>query len=171
MACATALAVASLGYAQASKNQKDTKGSSIPSANCPIAMTAKYGTGGGLEVVQGAPQHRGIGQELHIRITNAKLAVVSAVRITVQGWNGQGRTVPAQEMDLGQAGASRKMILAMTIAPRQTVDKYVWVNGLTSVDSIYLDAVLYQDGSSWEPKASAACRVVPDPLMLISKKK
>ena len=139
-------------------------------------MRAEYGTGGGLQAMKGGATHSGIGQQMQLMLDNPKPAAISAIRITFHGWDGTGRTLPAEstapavEANSSYANASRTLDLTVSIDPQKSADMLVWVSGLTAVDSIDLDSVSYADGSNWEPQGSQACRIVPDMTMLISNR-
>lgn len=140
-----------------------------PNMSCPVFMQAKHGADGTTVMAAGGA-HRGIGQQLQLTLSNSKLAKISAIRITVNGWNVKGRTLPAIETTSSYATASRTLDLTPSLSVNTTADMDVWVSGLTAVGSIDLDSVSYSDGSSWESQASQACRIMPDPIMLISSR-
>ena len=169
------LAAAAPGHAQTGTTQTIV----LPAAgnvSCPVAMQAQYGADGGLMAVRGGATHSGIGTPLRLTLNNPKPGEISAIRITFHGWDGTGRTLPAKstapaaETNSSYANATRTMDLTVSIGPQKSADTVVWVSGLTAVDSIDLDSVSYADGSNWEPRASQACRIVPDPKMLISNR-
>ena len=158
------------GSAQTAKNQTKIIIVPVPSqVSCPVAMQAQRGADGSTMMVAGGA-HRGIGQQLQLTLNNPKLATISAIRITVHGWDVKGRTLPAVETTSSYASASRTLDLTLSIGASQTADTDIWVSGLTAVDSIDLDSVTYSDGSSWKASDSQACRIMPNPIMLISSK-
>ena len=71
----------------------------------------------------------------------------------------------------GYGTASQTLNLKVRVGPHQSAKTDVWVKGLTSVDSIDLDAVSYADGLNWRATAAEPCKVIPDPKMLISSNK
>lgn len=153
------------GSAQAGKTQIIVAPSQ--NASCPIAMRALRGVDGGvLAVKDGA--HRGVGQQLQLTLSNSKLATISAIRITVNGWDVKARSFPTVKTTSSHATASRTLDLTLDLGANTTADTDVWVSGLTAVDSIDLIGVSYSDGSDWKSSASQACRIMPDPVMLIS---
>lgn len=161
--------VGASAFAQAEKPQVIV----IPPSSglsCPVAMQAQHGVDGSMRTVNDGA-HRGIGQQLELTLKNqSKRAAVSAIRIIVYGWNANGRALPAGMTNSSVGNASRKLDIKLTIHPGATAGTDVWVSGLTSVDSIELAGVRYADGSRWKAPASRACRIVPDPEMLISRR-
>lgn len=168
-AVAGLVAVAS-GSAQTAKNQTNIIIVPVPSqVSCPVAMQAQHGADGSTMMVAGGA-HRGIGQLLQFTMNNPKLATISAIRITVHGWDVKGRTLPAVETTSSYASASRTLDLTLSIGAHKTADTDVWVNGLTAVDSIDLEQVSYTDGSNWEPSTQQACHIMLNAITLISSK-
>jgi hypothetical protein len=101
-------------------------------------------------------------------------ARVTGAKVTVHGTSAKWRTVPtAPGVD---SSSDIKKTLDITFHPDATasVDDNegtatdMVLSGFTSVQSITLDSLTYADGSIWTPRAGRSCRVVPDPLMLIS---
>lgn len=139
-----------------------------PAANCPVAMSAQHGVDGSMVTVNKAPH--GIGQQLELTLNNTGNTAISAIRITVHGWNGHGRTLPAAGVSSDDTTASRTLELKVPIAPHTSTKADVWLSGLTSVDSIDLVEVHYAKGLTWRAPAVQACRIAPDGMMLISNR-
>jgi len=145
-------------------------------------MRAQHGSGGGLRLtrsgrVPAAPS--GIVQRIHLSLEggvgNAReSAKVTGAKVTVHGTSAKWLAVPTE---LGMDSSSDiKRMLDITFYPDATasVDDNegaatdMILSGFTSVQSITLDSLTYADGSIWTPQAGRACRVIPDPLMLVS---
>ncbi|HEX5234011.1 MAG TPA: hypothetical protein VFW25_01640 [Silvibacterium sp.] len=159
---------ATAGSAQTTKTQTIV----IPpqwSATCPIAMSAQHGIDGGTLAVRGGA-HKGMGQQLQLTLNNSGKSAISAVRIIMNGWNAKGRTLRALETNSSVTDASETVDLRLSVDAGKTVDTNVWVSGLTSVDSIDLVGVSYADGKNWKAAGAEACRITPDPEMLISSR-
>jgi hypothetical protein len=141
-------------------------------SSCPVALQAQHASGFGTQVLvgKGAVIDRGIGQRLQLTLSNSKTAAVSAIRITVHGWNGTGSTMPTAETSSNYATASQTVELKVNVGPHATAEVDAWVSGLTAADSIDLDEVSYAGGLSWRSSATEPCRIMPDPVMLISSK-
>ena len=164
------------GSAQTEKNQLQVFVMPLPAgAGCPIGLHAQHASGltaripvgknGSPTEAQRVPE-RERGQHLQLTLMNLKGTVVSSIRITVHGWNGTSRTIPADRADY--ATASQTLELKVSVNPEGTADVDAWVAGLTSVNAIDLDEVSYADGLNWRASDAEPCRILPDPLMLIS---
>lgn len=169
------VAAVAAGAAQSGNQQHITIPASA-NAGCPVAMKAEHSPGLGAPVLAGkggsvfpAP-YREKGQQLQLTLSNPGTSAVSAIRITVHGWNGTGRALPAQSAAQESANAERTVDVQFNVDAGQTVNVPVWVSGLSAVNLIDLVGVSYSDGSNWKPTAQQACSVVPDPLMLITKR-
>ena len=169
----TVAGLMSVGAGRA-ETAKKAAAASPAQKECPVAMTAQQAAGLSTPVMVGGapamPQTLGPRQKLQVTLTNAKLGTVAAVRIRVNGWNGAVYRVPAAKADWGKVKGSRTMELKVSLGPRASAQKDVWVQGLTSVNSIDLVSVRYTDGSTWTPTSADACSVVPDPEMLVSRR-
>ena len=161
------------GIAQ-SKSEPQTFVVTAPSpGSCPVAMQAQHSPGLSAQVPVGrsgsavAERQHGVQQHLRLALSNSKPTAIESILITVHGWSAKGRTLPASGAVSNYADALQTVDLKVNIGPHETAQTDVWVSGLTAVDSIDLMGVSYSDGSSWKASAQA-CRIVPDPEMLIS---
>jgi hypothetical protein len=163
------LAIVSTGRAETAK--KKVVASSQQQAGCPVAMVA-WQAAGNATPAMAKSQAAGSApaQRIQFKLTNAKLGAIAAVRIRVNGWNGAAHRMPTVQVNERKVTGSKTMELKVSIGPRETAETDAWVHGLTSVNSIDLMSVEYADGSSWKAKSADACSVVPDPIMLISKR-
>lgn len=161
------LATTPFGSAQADKSQAKIIAAKAQMA-CPVVLQAQHSPDGSMRTVKGEVRHEGIGQQLQIAVTNSKVAAITSIRLTVHGWSGNGRTLPAQRAD--EADGSKSVDVTLKVGPLKTADANVWVSGLTSVNAIDLIGVDYADGSNWKPTGTDACHFTPEMLMLISHK-
>jgi hypothetical protein len=147
-----------------------------PDLNCPVGVQAQHSSGLTAKVPVGkngdviAKPKGEMDQHLQLMLSNLKGTAISSIRITVHGWSGKGQTMPATGVDSSYATGSQTVELKANVEPHATAKEDLWVNGLTSVSSIDLDEVNYADGLSWRSSAAEACRIVPDPEMLISSR-
>jgi len=176
MVVVTVAGLAAAGTAQTGNSQ--TMQAVVPpvQSSCPVSMqvqhasrlTAQIRVGKNGSVI--GPDPRETGQHLQLALSNPKEAEISAIRITVYGWDGKGTVTPTVT-GAGYGTASQTLNLKVRVGPHQSAKTDVWVKGLTSVDSIDLDAVSYADGLNWRATAAGPCKVIPDPKMLISSNK
>ena len=135
---------------------------------CPVFMRAQHLSDGSL-VKTGKPTHpAGIGQWLHLMFTNPDSKQIASARLTVHGATPKGRVMQAASAQGGSSDATQSLSVAFSPGPDQSATANLWVAGMTAVESIALDSMVYSDGSTWKATDGMACRVTPDPLMLIS---
>lgn len=152
--------------------------------SCPIAMHAQQGSGTGLILARKA-QPSTVAARIHLILDDTKTSdggkLSKAVRaqVTVRGTNGKSRIQNTSRSELGVSGSGspwiEKTVQVPLIAdtssrdlPNASAD--LELPGFTSVNSIRLDSVTYADGRIWTPETSQACRVTPDPFMLVSSR-
>lgn len=154
------------------------------STGCPVSMRAEHGSGGGLVMTR---QSRSNGpsvldpvpgqpappfQRIHLILGNSTVqssagAKVVSARVTVHGTNGKWRNVPAAMGD-DSLTITKTLDVRFDRAEDGQVSSDMTLPGFTSVKSINLDTLTFSDGTIWVPEQGSACRVAPDPLMLVS---
>jgi hypothetical protein len=162
---------------------KQAKGSSettcvnvfIP--GCPIDMHVRQGIGGGMIAVDdNGVKRRDFAQRLRLFLKDLQSGksgqrIVSAI-VTVHGLNGKARWVPLADGP-GENGSLTSGNMARTLAVSMGdwgdpgVSGDFRLPGFTSIRSVDLQSVTYDDGSTWRVSAGQTCRVVPDSLMLV----
>jgi hypothetical protein len=152
----------------------------LPASTCPVAMHASQSIGKNLLAVRGNQQHVDVmAQRIHLILSNFKSPnpkpTIASAKVTVRGLSSKGRTIQTLSIQPGstQPGTSDlTRALDVTFSPdtENSVSADLLLPGFTSVKSIELNTVTYADGSNWKVSAQAACRVAPDPVMLISNR-
>ncbi len=144
---------------------------------CPVSIQASHlADGSVVKTGTGLPQvdrAKGIGQRLHLKLISPDARTISSATVNVRGWTAKGRTAQVDgSQDAGRDPALRMRTLTVPFTPGadRTATADVWTPGLTAVVSVELFAVEYSDGSSWTPEQGKTCRVVPDPLMLVTQR-
>jgi hypothetical protein len=131
-------------------------------AACPAIFTARHLSDGSM-IRTGRTHPKGIGQRLHVTLNVPHGAIAT---LAVHGFSNKGRMT---ETDSGSSpDAVRKVTVYLAPAPNGQAGGDLWAPGLTAVTSIDLVSLSYDDGSSWNAQDGHACRVTPDPMMLIS---
>lgn len=147
--------------------------------DCPVPMRARHESGGSMRYTQSGQKPEsapppGVAQRIRLILGSGKEpAGVSSARVTVRGTSVKWRTVPTSQL---LDGSDLKRTLDITFHPNATasVEEHegtsseMVLSGFTSVQFITLDSLTYADGSIWTPETGRACRVAPDPLMLVS---
>lgn len=152
----------------------------LPASTCPVAMRASQSIGENLLAVRGNQQRVDVmAQRIHLILANVKSPnskpMIATAKVTVRGLSSKGRAIQTLSIQPGsnQPGTSDlTRALEVTFSPEteNSVSTDLLLPGFTSVKSIELNAVTYADGTNWRVSAQAACRVAPDPIMLISNR-
>jgi hypothetical protein len=146
----------------------------LPAPTCPVSMHALQGTGTGLVAVRGGQPVAGFSQRIHLILTNPKSAKIAAAKVKAFGLSGKNRIEQASTNQLGltnqQAAFDLTRTLDVTFTPEgeKDVATDLILPGFTSVGSIQLESLTYKDGSTWAVAGREACRVAPDPFVLIA---
>jgi hypothetical protein len=111
----------------------------------------------------GLAHPKGIGQWLHVTLNIHQGGIAT---LAVHGFSNKGRMTEASQS--GSADAVRTVTVYLAEAQDSQAAGNIWAPELTAVTSIELVSLKYDDGSSWSAPSGQACRVTPDPMMLIS---
>ena len=144
-----------------------------PGAGCPVSMHALQGSGSGLLRTRNQPPVNGFAQSIHLILGSwetgsRKTARVVSAKIVVQGYSGKARMEQASSEQTGD----RNRTIDVSFTPEgKDVAADLLLPGFTAVSSIRLESITYSDGSTWKVGGEQACRVAPDPLMLVDAAK
>jgi len=141
----------------------------LNTGSCPVMMRAQHLADGSMVKTRDA-HPPGVGQWLHLSFASTDSKEIDQARITVHGFSGQPRMAQAQTSRNDSTDATKTLTLAWGPRPGNVVSRDVWLPGLAAVESIDLTYVNYSDGSEWRAGSGAACRIAPDPLMLITSR-
>ncbi len=135
---------------------------------CPVQMHAAQGSGHGLVAVRNGQPAAGPVQHIHLVLAQGQASRVVSATVTAFGLSGKSRSV--QTIDIRGPRPDHEQTLAVQFAQGEpgTVAADLALPGFTAVLTIRLDEVTYSDGTSWKLMDTEACRVAPDPLMLVS---
>jgi hypothetical protein len=148
----------------------------VPGSSCPIGMRARHDFSVQKQLVnrpETKPNERGMqigsGTSMQIRLTlsSPDARRITAATITVRGTNGNGQMLAARSSP-GSADLTKTMDATFEPGEGHDADSHLVLRGFSSIGSIRLDSVAYSDGSRWKTIDSGACRVAPDPLMLVA---
>ena len=140
---------------------------------CPIAMHARQGMWNHTVRVKDGEKESvdpHWGQRISLSLKDDRHARIAAATVRVLGLDGTSRKVltPTGEQQDWNAVTTLKVKFAQQDDGSALAD--LRVAGFTAVNSVQLINVSYSDGSTWRSPKSNACRVQPDPLMLITKR-
>ncbi|MHB1960186.1 MAG: hypothetical protein ACYCO5_14330 [Acidobacteriaceae bacterium] len=171
-----ALVLGSLTLPAQSSGRHDTQpavATVVPgSSNCPVDIRAQKNLGAGqLQTLPaGSDRNPGLGQNLHLTLTNSTFAQIIGVRITAYGLNSKGQVTPARTTADDSSAIKKTLDLKLKVEPKSNASTDILLTGFTSVAYINVDSIRYADGSTWTPSAAHTCHVVPDAAMLISRR-
>lgn len=146
----------------------------LPAPTCPVSMHALQGAGTGLVAVHGDQRMAGFSQRIHLILTKPKSTKIAVAKVKVFGLSGKNRVERASANQLGltnqQPAFDLTRTLDVTFTPEgeRDVATDLVLPGFTSVLSIQLESLTYKDGSTWTVAGRQACRVAPDPMMLVA---
>ena len=178
--CAVLLGSATLVAQSQRSSESGFEAVRAPGAlDCPVSMRAEHGSGGGLIMTRqpksnSDPQPaepKSPSQQLHLILSKSVArARITGARVTVRGTNGKGRAVPTVFGQNTPSSATKTLDLKFEVASDGEVSTDIALPGFTSVQSIRVDSLTYADDSVWISPSDKACRVAPDPLMLVSSR-
>lgn len=118
----------------------------------------------------GAAHDLGTGQRLHLTLKDPKGKAMVSASVVVEGWTPGGHAEEAAARRDGEPAGhgQRNLTTPLTAEADGTAAGDLWAPGLTSVDWVELRSIAYADGSTWTPPSAQACRVAPDPFMLVT---
>lgn len=157
-----------LGSAQQQSSTLVIHMTNLPGATCPVSMRALQGSGGGLVAVRGAQPQEGPAQRIHLILDNPKAGKVVSARMMVRGLSPKSRAVETLTNQGRRPDMTRGIEARFLPDGANSVATDLVLPGFTAVNSIELKSVTYADGSTWTVSATDACRVTPNPMMLVS---
>ncbi len=138
-----------------------------PRVACPVTLRALQGTGYGLVHVRGEEPANAPGQRVHLIVINGKRGAARSARVLVTGLSAKNRL---KNVSNAEEPADANKTVTVTFDPEDatSVAAELVLRGFTSVRSVELQSITYQDGSAWSVAKGEACRVTPDSLMLVA---
>jgi hypothetical protein len=143
----------------------------LPGSGCPIGMVANQGVWDHTIKVRQGEQERSVqpfGQRIFLTLADSHPAPIIAARVKVHGLTGKNHMLETLSSVNGEGDAVKTMRITFTKNPSGPVSGDLYIPGFTSVSSIELLEVSYDDGKIWRIGGSSVCRVTPDPMMLIA---
>lgn len=152
--------------------QTVTRSFTVPNP-CPISMQASHLSDGSM-IKTGSAHPKGVhpaglGQRLHLTLTSPDERTIASAVVNVRGWTATGRMERAA-FSHGQGLSMRTLTVLLTAGTNRSASTDLWAPGLTAVDSVELYSVTFTDGTNWYPDGGRACRVTPDPMMLVANR-
>lgn len=140
----------------------------LPQPTCPVQMHALQGGSSGLTAVRDGQPSNVPGQRIHLVLSGGQARQTTAAHVTVRGLSGRNRTVQTPATSGVVPDRIRTLDAKFSPESATEVAADLVLPGFTAVLSIQLDSITYTDGSVWMVSGKRACRVAPDPLVLVS---
>jgi hypothetical protein len=140
---------------------------SASTSSCPVSLHALQGTGGGLIAVHGTQPIPGPSQHIHLVLGDARSTVVSA-KVVVRGLSGKNHIL--ETADNSRSDLTKTLDVRFFSEEDSKSAADLILPGFTTVQSVELQSIRYQDGSTWIFADREACHVAPDPLMLVGSR-
>lgn len=137
---------------------------------CPIDMHASQSLWNHNIAVQKGLANEKFGQRIALNLRDSRTTRIIGATVRVRGLNGKNRALPTPADTAQPWNAVKTLRVNFTEEDDGTVSADLWIVGFTAVGSIQLMSVSYSDGSVWTITESSACRVQPDPIMLITER-
>ena len=143
----------------------------LPGNGCPVGMAASQGVWDHTLKVRQAQQEHSIqpfGQRIFLTLGDSHTTPIVAATVKVYGLNGKNHVMQADGNAKADGEATKTMEVTFASSQNGGVTGDLYIPGFTAVTSIELLQVSYNNGKIWRMGASSACRVTPDPMMLIA---
>ena len=150
-------------------------------ADCPVDMRATHSTPMPVRMnANVAPQNGSplngqktvlerpapaINQQIHLGMTSLVPRDIVSVAFTARGFSNKPRAIntAGQGPDL-----KRSIKVVVDLKGNGHASSDLSLRDFTTVADIDLDAITYADGSTWRNSSPAACRVIPEGMMLVA---
>jgi hypothetical protein len=150
-------------------------------ADCPVDMRATHSTPMPVRMTaKGAPQNGSplngqktvlerpapaINQQIHLGMTSLVARDIVSAVFTARGFSSKPRAINTA----GQGPDLRRSIkVVVDLKGNGQASSDLSLRDFTAVTAIDLDAITYADGSTWRNSSPAACRVIPEGMMLVA---
>ena len=157
----------------AAQDKSDTSAQAFPvpvkviSLACPVGMQAQQRGTSQLVAVQNGHRAQISGQRIALTLRAAPSPRITSAQVRVRGLSPKAHVARSKTGDLSSE-ISRKMNVNFDEESNGGVTGELVLPGFTSVTSIELQQILYENGTTWSVGGDSVCRVTPDPFMLIS---
>jgi hypothetical protein len=133
---------------------------------CPVSLRAQHKADGTMVRTGNAhPQgSRGIGQWLHLTLTDPEGNKAASAQMTVHGFSDTPRVTQTS----GNPSDARRTMTVPFTATGAAAEADVWIPGMTAVTTVDVHAVTFEDGSVRDFAANAGCSIAPDPFMRVA---
>ncbi len=140
----------------------------IISQACPVGMQAQQRGSSQLVAVQNGQRIQATGQRIALILRGVSSPRIVAARVKVRGLAPRGHVLQSKAGDNLASEITRAMTVAFDEVSNGAVTGELVLPGFTTVSSIELEEITYENRTVWKTEGQSACRVAPDMFMLIS---
>lgn len=137
---------------------------------CPIQMQAQQRMGDHIMTARDGQRLPTFGQRIRLELADANGVRITGASVRVNGTAARNRVMQTAPGMAGPNEVTRVMHVEFSIQDQLNVSTDLVLAGFTSVTSIDLLSVNYEDGASWRLDQHQFCQVRPDPVMLITNR-
>jgi hypothetical protein len=140
----------------------------IISQSCPVGMQAQQRGSSQLVAVHNGQRTQTTGQRIALTLRSASSPRILTARAKARGLTPRGHVLQSKAIDHLPSDIVREVTIAFNEVSNGGVTGELVLPGFTSVASIELEEITYEDGTVWKTEGQSVCRVEPDMFMLIS---
>ena len=139
----------------------------VISLACPVGMQAQQRASSQLVAVQNGHRAQISGQRIALTLRAAHSPRITSAQVKVRGLSPKAHVAQSKAGDISSE-IFRTMTVNFDEESNGGVTGELLLPGFTSVTSIELQRIVYENETVWSVGSDSVCRVTPDPLMLIS---
>jgi hypothetical protein len=140
----------------------------IISQACPVGMQAQQRGSSQLVAVHNGQRVQTTGQRITLTLRGASSPRIITGRVKVRGFTPKGHVLQSKAGGNLATDITRAMSVVFDEVSNGGVTGELVLPGFTSVASIELEEITYENGTVWKSERQSVCRVAPDMFMLIS---
>ncbi len=135
---------------------------------CPIGMHASQGLWDRTVAVRNGLGDQQSGQRISLTLKDPHPSRIMTAMVRVHGLTGKSYILQTATSTNEPRDVVSMLSVTFVAQEDDAVSADLWIAGFTSVSSVELQEVAYADGSTWKISGNTVCRIVPDPMMLIT---
>ena len=143
-------------------------GVQVISRACPVEMQAQQRGASQLIAVRNGQRSPMAGQRIALTLRSKHSSRFISARVKVHGLTPRGRVLQSEAANKLALEITQSMTVVLGEESNGGATGELALPGFTSVTSIELEEITYDNGTLWKVGEGSVCRVSPDPFMLIS---
>lgn len=140
----------------------------LPQTACPVRMHVLQGETAELIAARRLQIIDGPAQIIRLVLSQGQALQIVSAQVTVRGLSGKNRTLETYATGDLVPDLTRTLAATFSAGKEPGVFANLFLPGFTAVLTVQLDSITYKDGAIWSVPGTLACRVSPDPLVLIA---